>query len=127
VAAEELDELGPPDDDPGLRAAEQLVAGEADEICAGFEACAGRWLVAERHAPTGEESARAQVVHERQPMSVRDPDEVGELRLLREADDTEVRLVDAEQEGRLWPNCTLVVCRAPGSSSRPHAGARPSA
>src|SRR5262249_52638452 len=109
VAAEELDELGPPDEDRGLRVAEQLVAGEADEICAGFQACAGRWLVAERHAPTSDEGDRAQVVNERQPRSVRCPDEVGELRLLREADDTEVRLVDAEQEGRLWPNCALVV------------------
>src|SRR5207342_2052627 len=40
VAAQPLDELCAPDDDPGLRPSEELVAGEADEIRAGIEALA---------------------------------------------------------------------------------------
>ena len=42
VAAEALDEVGAPDDDPRLRAAEELVAGEADEVGAGGERVARR-------------------------------------------------------------------------------------
>ena len=45
VAAQPLDEVGAPDDDPGLRPAEQLVAGEVDEIGAGRERLPRRRLV----------------------------------------------------------------------------------
>ena len=45
VTAQTLDEVGPADDDPGLRPAEELVAREADEIRAGLEALANRRLL----------------------------------------------------------------------------------
>ena len=62
VAPQALDEVGAADDDPGLRAAEQLVAGEADEVRAGRRA---------RRAPTARRArsvsdAGAEVVDERQ-------------------------------------------------------------
>ena len=47
MAAQPLDEVGAPDDDAGLRPAEELVAGEADEIGAGGEARRGGRLVAD--------------------------------------------------------------------------------
>ena len=61
MAAQPLDELGPADDDPGLRPAEQLVAREADEIGAGGEARAGSRLVADV-----DQRAGAEVVDERE-------------------------------------------------------------
>ena len=51
-----------PDDDPGLGAAEELVAGEADEVGPGGQALPRGGLVLEVH-----EDARAEVVDERQP------------------------------------------------------------
>ena len=62
-----LDELGAAGDDPGLRAAEQLVAGEADEVGAGGEAGCGRRLALDL-----DERARAEIVDERQPVPPRD-------------------------------------------------------
>ena len=48
MAAQPLDELGAADDDPGLRPAEQLVPGEADEVGARAQALRRRRLVADR-------------------------------------------------------------------------------
>ena len=67
MPAQLLDEVRAPDDDSGLRPAEQLVAGEADEVGARGEARGGGRLVAEV-----EQRARAEVVDERQPGSLRD-------------------------------------------------------
>ena len=58
VAGAGVDEVGPAGDDPGLRPAEQLVAGERDERGAGVERLAGGGLVAAataagRRAATG--------------------------------------------------------------------------
>ena len=61
VPPQPLDQVGAPDDDPGLRAAEELVAGEADEIGTRGEAAARGGLVTERHERPG-----AEVVDERQ-------------------------------------------------------------
>ena len=44
-AAEPRDQVGAPDDDPGLRSAEQLVAGECDQVRAGAERLGHRGLV----------------------------------------------------------------------------------
>ena len=80
---------------PGLRAAEQLVAREADEVGAGREA-----LRADGSSSTCDERARAEVVDERQPVALRDLRELGERRQLGEADDAEVRLVHAQEHAR---------------------------
>ena len=104
VTPQRLDEVGAADDDPGLGAAEELVAGEADEIGAGGEALLRGRLVLEVH-----EDARAEVVDQRQPMALRDRREVGDRRLLGEADDAEVRLVHAQEHGRLGADRPLVV------------------
>ena len=67
MAAESLDEVGAADDDPGLRAAEELVAREADEVGAFGDARRRRRLVTEV-----EQRARAEVVDEREPGGRRD-------------------------------------------------------
>ena len=66
-----LDEVGPADDDPGLRPAEQLVAREADEIGARGEARRGGRLVAQLV-----ERARAEIVDEREAGPLRDPRQI---------------------------------------------------
>ena len=104
MPAQPLDQVGPADEDPRLRPAEQLVAREADEIGSRGEARGGRRLVADRR-----ERARAEVVDERQPGPLRDLRELAERRLLGEADDAEVGLVDAQDERRLRADRALVV------------------
>src|SRR5204863_8077401 len=104
VAPETLDELGAADDDPGLRAAEQLVAREADEVCAGRQRSSRRRLVPELGQDAGTE-----VVDDRKPARPGDTNELRELRLLGEADDAEIGLVDPQEERRLRPDRALVV------------------
>ena len=132
MPSQPLDELGAADDDPRLRSAEQLVAGEADEVGPGLQALARGRLVAEQQAAAHEERARAEVVDERQAVRTGDPNEVGEPRLLGEADQAEVGLVDAEQQRRLRADRAVVVAGAsavgrpdlaqPGARTREHVG-----
>ena len=49
MPAQTLDEIGAPDDDPGLRPAEKLVAREAHEVRARRQCFARRRLVADVH------------------------------------------------------------------------------
>src|SRR6266567_2378977 len=56
--------------------------------------------------------SRAEVIDEWEAVKVRDPGDFLELRPLLEADDAEVRLVDAEDDGSLRPDRALVVGRA---------------
>src|SRR5207302_5247324 len=104
MATQLLYEVGAPDDDPGLRPAEQLVAGEADEIRAGSEACARSRLVAEVHECTG-----AQIVQERQVVTMGNVCQLAQRRLRSEADDTEVGLMHAQQDRRLGSDRRFIV------------------
>ena len=88
MAAEPLDELGASDDDAGLRAAEKLVAGEADEVGARREAFPRRRLVAEIV-----QRPRTEIVHQLNLVALSHLGELRESRPLREADDAEVGLV----------------------------------
>ena len=108
MAAQPLDEVGAADDDARLRPAEQLVAGEADEVGARGEALARRRLVASDKSLLASD-AGAEVVDERQAVAARDRGELGERRLLGEADDAEVRLVHAQEQRRLGADRALVV------------------
>ena len=124
MAPQPLDEVGAADDDARLRPAEQLVAGEADEVGAGRERLLARRLVAE----TVGERAGAEVVDERQLVSARDRGELRRARRLGEADDAEVRLVHAQQQRRVVADRALVVGRARAvrrpDLDEPRAGAR---
>jgi hypothetical protein len=95
MAAKPLDEVGAADDDPGLRAAEQLVAAEADEVGAACERLRGGRLVTEL-----DERARAEVVEQRYLETPRDRRDLFQGRPFREADDAEVRLVHPEDQCR---------------------------
>src|SRR5262249_20638413 len=107
MTTEALDEIRATDDDPGLRSAEELVAGEADEIGA-----SGKGLPRGRLVADVDERARAEVVDERKPVAARDRGELLDTRLLGESDDAEVRLVHAEEECRLVRHSALVVVGA---------------
>ena len=107
VAAQALDEVRAPEDDPRLRAAEQLVAREADEVGAARERVARRRLV-----PEVEQRAGAEVVDEGEPVARGDRCELAQLRPLLEPDEPEVRLVHAQQQRGLGPDRGLVVRRA---------------
>src|SRR5438128_11052631 len=100
MAAQPLDELGAADDGPRLGAAEQLVAGEADEVGAGGDALLRRRLVLEV-----DEDARAEVVDERKVVPVRELGELGRLGPFGEADDTEVRRMDRAAGARARTCC----------------------
>ncbi len=83
-------------------------------------------------SPIRRERARAEVVDERELVAPRDRGELRELRALREADDAEVRLVDAQENSRLRPDRVLVVGSArairrshldePRAGTRKHVG-----
>ena len=104
MAPQTFDEIGAADDDARLRATEELVAREADEVGTRAKALRRRRLVAD--AP---ERAGAEVVDERQAGSLRDRGELAQLGPLCEPEHAEVRLVHAQQQGRLRPDRTLVV------------------
>ena len=87
---EPLHELRPADDDSRLRTPEQLVAREADEVGSG-----GERLPCGRLARQLDEHARAEIVHERKPVRVRDARELADARELGEADHAKVGLVHA--------------------------------
>src|SRR5207237_2594872 len=104
MAPQPRDELAAAGEDPPLRAAARLVSREADEVGARRERVPRGRLVLEL-----DQHARAEVVDHWQAVRPADADELGEARLLREADDAEVRLVDAQQERRLGADRALVV------------------
>src|SRR5436305_14650621 len=103
MAPQTLDEICPARDDAGLRPADELVPREADEV----GACRQR-LACRRLAGNLPESPGAEVVDERQLVPVRDRGQLGELRQLGEADDAEVRLVNAQEKRRLRADGPLV-------------------
>jgi hypothetical protein len=104
MPAEALDELGAADDEPGLGPAQELVAGEADEVGPAREALGHRRLV-----PDVEERPGAEVVHEEQAVTSGDLRELRQPRLLGEADDAEVRLVHAQHRSGVGRDGALVV------------------
>ena len=117
MAADALDDGPRPHDHARLGAAEQLVAGEADDVRAGLDGAARRGLVGE--VGQVEQLARAEVVDQRHAPLGRELGQLAEPRRRREADDAEVRLVDAHDGGRLGADRGLVVAqRRP--VGRPH-------
>ena len=104
VSAQPLDEVHPADDNACLRAAEELVARETDEIGACAKALRRCRLVAD-----AAERAGAEIVDEWQLVTARDVSELGELRSLRESHHAEVRLMHAKDEGGVGGDRPLVV------------------
>src|SRR5438477_3024650 len=104
MPAQPRDELGAAADDARLRAAEQLVARERDEAGAGREALTDERLVAD-----GAEAARAEVVDELEPGSCRELGQLPQRRPLREPDETEVGLMDAQDHRGVGGDRGLVV------------------
>ena len=104
MTSQRFHEVGTADDDSGLRAAEELVAGEADEIGAGVEALPRSRLVADVHQGAG-----AEIVDEWQIVQLCDSRELLQAGQFRESDNPEVGLVDPQDERRLGTDCGVVV------------------
>ena len=123
MAAQAVDEVGAADDDPGLRASEELVAAEADEVGTVRERAARGRFVADV-----DEDAGAEVVEQRQTCvhvrRRRAPSRSGAPRSRRRGSSTGARagaaLCSPSRRGRSRR-------RECGSSSRPRPAARPSA
>ena len=107
MAPQPLDQVGAAEDDTGLRAAEQLVAAEADEVGALLERGARGRLVAEV-----DERAGAEIVEQRQLVPARDRGELAQRRALGEPDEAEVGLVHAQEQRRVCAGRRVVVGRA---------------
>ena len=115
VAAHALDQLGAPGGDAGLRPAQELVAGERDDVrrpASMLAATVGSSPVS-TSAPEPRSSTSASPCRSARRARSR------ALRLLREADHAEVRLVHAQERGRPLGERPLVVGE-PRPVGRPH-------
>jgi hypothetical protein len=112
-----------PGDDPRLRAAEQLVAAEADDVEARRDALRDDRLVAQRlrqRASLGpSQPAASEILGDGDVEPLPERDQLVERRALGEADDAEVRGMDAEDERGAIADRRRVVGRA-GAVGRPH-------
>ena len=85
-------------DEPGLRAAEQLVAAERHEVRARRQAFRGRRLVRQPERRRVEQRAAAEVVDDDRPVLVGDPRELARVGHLGESALAEVRGMDAQDD-----------------------------
>ena len=92
MAPQALDELGTADDDAGLRAAEQLVTGEADQVGARSQA-----RTRDRLVPEVDERSGAEVVDEDELVAQSHLCQFVHACLLGEPDHAEIRLVHAQE------------------------------
>ncbi len=86
------------DDQAGLRAAEQLVAAERDNVCAGRNGFLHGGLVRQPPLRQVGERTATEIDGDRQPVLARERREFGERRLLREAADRVVAAVHLHQQ-----------------------------
>jgi len=98
VASDGLYEVGAPGDDAGLRSAEQLVAGEEDDVGAVVDRPAGSRFAGQ--VRVGQEQPRADVIDGDDAAFAAEARELGGRDLLGEADDAEVRGVGAQDQRR---------------------------
>src|SRR5438067_13411035 len=96
MLAAALDELAASEHDSGLRATQQLVAGDQHEVRALLQALRGGEL-----AESGVERAAAEIVQQVDLVHARDRGQLGKGRHLGEAEQGEVRSVDAKDR-RPW-------------------------
>ena len=107
VAPQPLDQFRSAHDEAGLRAAEQLVAAEADEI-----GPRGQRLLRGRFCAEVEQRAGAEIVDERQIEAPGERSELPQRGLFGEADDAEVRLMHPQQERGVRTRGAFVVVDA---------------
>src|SRR5213594_3454452 len=95
--------------DPGLRATEQLVAGEDDCVDAARQRLADAWL--SRKPPSGEveQQAAAQIEQARDPGAARHGGDVARGHFAREARHPEVGAVHLEEQARRGADGALIV------------------
>ncbi len=84
------------DDEPRLRAADELVAAEAGDIDAGGHASPDERLRGEAERPQVDERAAPDVVDDRDPGLAAQVGELLDLRLGREAEDAVIAVMDAQ-------------------------------
>ena len=98
MAPAEVDGLPPPGQDPALRAAEQLVPGEADHVRPGRDPLPDRGLLAQAERRGGEEGARPEIVDHPDPGPPPQVGELGQGGVVDEPLDPEVGAVDREED-----------------------------
>ncbi len=114
------DQLSPADEDPALRAAQELVAGEQDESDPGGQAGAHAWLVFEACNRSVDEKPGAEIVgHDHALVLAGECLQFGQGRRTREAHDAEVARVDLQQHRGARADRTRVVAQV-GAIGRPH-------
>jgi hypothetical protein len=101
VLLEAFHERAPPDDDAGLRPAEQLVPRKADEVDAGGDDLGHRRLVGKAVRAKVDERAGAEVLHHRDPALAAEIGQLTRGHRGREADHAVVRGVHLEEEPRV--------------------------
>src|SRR5438093_1104478 len=100
IGAASVDRRLRAEQDPGLRATEQLVAGEDDRVDAARQRLADAWL--SRKPPSGEveQQAAAQIEQARDPGAARHGGDVARGHFAREARHPEVGAVHLEEQAR---------------------------
>ena len=121
VAAHPRDQVGPPDDEPGLRPADQLVAAERDDVRAGRQALGRHRLVGQPERGRVEQRARAEVVDDDRAVAMGELGDRRRVGRLGEPGHREVRRDG--RAGRRGPGPRPAAPRSPrrgsGWSSRP--------
>src|SRR5438094_306305 len=109
IGAASVDGRLPAEQDPGLRATEQLVAGEDDCVDAARQRLADAWL--SRKPPSGEveQQAAAQIEQARDPGAARHGGDVARGHFAREARHPEVGAVHLEEQARRGADGALIV------------------
>ena len=103
------DEFRFPDGESRLRPAEQLVAGEEDEVCARSQTLLRRQFVAEAECGSVEQRAGSQVVQERDAVRFGDGGDVRKRRFVGETNDAEVGTMHEQQRAGTLGDRALVV------------------
>src|SRR5437667_2133658 len=109
IGAASVDRRLRAEQDPGLRATEQLVAGEDDRVDAARQRLADAWL--SRKPPSGEveQQAAAQIEQARDPGAARHGGDVARGHFAREARHPEVGAVHLEEQARRGADGALIV------------------
>ena len=128
VAPDAGDQLGPADDQPCLRSADQLVAAERHDVGPGSQSLSRHRLMGEAIALRRQQRARTEVVDDDRAVLVREIGQGRRVRYLREAGLPEVGWMDPKHDARATFGQRRLEVRNPGPVRRPdldelHAGA----
>ena len=120
VLPKSRDQVGPPDDQPGLRPPDELVTREDDQVSTVGEAFGRRRLVSEPELGGVEQGAGSEVVHQQGTVGMGQRGELNRVRRLGEAGQREVARVDTQHRRGPPVAERLLVVLGPGPVRGPH-------